>query len=1151
MGLPPNATTEGDNTAVNALESTLRTAFPDTYEFEQDSVSLASKLGVESASGEDTERDTKSSIAAVEFEATGDTRNDWQTGLTPFEEFTEDDETRPPLAAITEILATASVPVVFQVLLRPKPDWTTDAGLWRRKLMTGRDSFVGKLVEEVFVPAETRHKSKDTRREADLPEYTRRRLDGIDRRDTRHSFDVNVRAVAVTPDDPFAATQTVEALGTALTPIDGPDYRLGAKTHSASGTHSTAATDLLDALLTAEFHDDPTGLRTRLPGGGTTSPAIVADPTELPSFCLLGGRHLTGNAKRAFDITPGERTALVPPSDSILVPYDTSGFTLGTLLTQDNSSTDQFITLPPALQSLHLAIFGKTGSGKTVLNTTGILDNHAATAGPSIIIDGKGDGMPVEYLRAHYKRYGSLESISSFDCATVLPALSFFNIRPQLAAGFDRSSAAQNVADHYIDILVGIMGRERFERAVRSPDIIRYLVKALFDPVHGSDAYSHSDLHQAAKRMAETQEIPQVTDEALADLLGGVVANKQRSFDEIMQGVLNRIEKIPIDTRLGELFDHVPTSATVSTNELETEPLEPAFDFFDVLNENAIVILDTSGLRPASKTALTLVLLSNLWTGLQRRKRLQTTRGRRTEMTSNLPLVNLYIEEAAQVASSGLMSELLALSRGFGLSVTLSMQFPAQVRAADTEAYAEILNNVSTIVTGNVAVDTDLERRLATDEMPPSEVGNRLRALHRGQWLTSLPAPFGKPEPRPFVLESAPLPPGHPEGANPLTETEVLGFDSLVAAAADRTRIESGIDMKTVDIGYNRIQEGEPTEESSREDRIDETSAPVTSTLPYTKRLPMCIRYDPDIHGLVCTGCESRYPATTAGVRHSIECCSSISMVDRDDIPICEIDLMLTAREREESAYSDRQLCFLQAVYSAHQGDFDPLAYDICWDSMLRLQEYVGIESDAIQQLLDDGLLSHDCDHPYRLYTVTAEGRSEIQVAYREGIGYGHGVGDLGESTLHRVMVQTGIEYVESMYVDNPDSAVVSVVPYYQLDDGHRLDVAGLNETGEIRVAVEAERVNHDVRRAVPEDYDKMAAFDPEDAIWIVRNRESAHDVLHALNNPPIGDPRVEREYSRSSPPSAFRLDAPGCTQIHTLRYIRDTALELTPPGTE
>jgi hypothetical protein len=93
---------------------------------------------------------------------------------------------------------------------------------------------------------------------------------------------------------------------------------------------------------------------------------------------------------------------------------------------------------------------------------------------------------------------------------------------------------------------------------------------------------------------------------------------------------------------------------------------------------------------------------------------------------------------------------------------------------------------------------------------------------------------------------------------------------------------------------------------------------------------------------------------------------------------------------------------------------------------------------------------------------------------------------------------------------------------------------------GEVVVALEAERINHDVNEAVPADFDKMAACDPEEAIWVVPIIADAHDVLAALNDPPDGNPRVEKTYSRTVPPQKFRIDTPGCTAIYPLERLRD-----------
>jgi len=1134
--------------AVDELERILRGVFPNSYEFDRVEWHADQLMPSEERADEDDSDAT--SVAGVEFQGRTDRRRDWQTQLTPFEEFTsydEDDHARVPLTAVVETMAERDLPLVYQALLRPKPDWTDDLEDRRLDIEMNIDTLGGQLANAVFGSPDDS--------EPTLSASDEERLAELEDKDARCSFEVNARAVAIargnTPDshseDP---TRAVRELTSAFSDVSRTSYKIDATVHTGSDGAA-----VFDTIRERKFRPpNYERLATKVPGTTNTSRGIVADATEAPNFCLLDGAALTTAGTRALSPSRGEQTALPRPTKKELAQYRTSGLTLGQPLSQDDTPTDP-IALPPELQPLHVAWFGKTGSGKSTGLTTGMLDNHAATNGASILIEPKGDGMPIEYLRAHYAKYGNLDNVYYFDCAETLPALSFFDIRPQLEAGIDRATAVQNTVDHYIELLIGIMGQDRFERAVRSPDIIRYLVKAMFDPVHGSDAFSHRDLQQKATQMAETRDAPPVTDDDLKVMLGGVVTNSKRSFDELMQGVMNRIEKVPLDDRLAHLFNHVPQNTRgehTEGNADDTAP-DPEFDFFDVLDEEAVVIFDTSGLRTESRRALTLVLLSNLWTALRRRQRLHTKERATSEddATTDLPLVNLYVEEAAEVAASGLMTDLLAKSRGFNLSVTLAMQFPAQVRNTDTEAYAEILNNISTIITGNVAVDADLEKRLATEDVPPSEVGNRLRALRRGQWFASLPAGFQDREPRPFLLLSAPLPPGHPEGDSPLTETQSLAFEALLDSIKDRTRLDYGLDFLADGQAQSRPSTTvQATESEDNSTATETTTTRVDSALPYTKRLPTCIQYNEDAHAIVCTGCESRHDPSPAGVKRGIKCCSSLDRVDRDKIPICDVNLTLSPQEREESEYSDRQLAFLQVVYAAHQGEYDPeWEYDICWDSMLRLQEYVGIESEAVDELVEDELLRTDCDHPHRLYTVTADGRNEIQAAHREGIAYGHGVGDLGESSLHRVMVEIGRQYVEAAYVNDSDSDVVEVVPYYELDDGHRLDVAGLDADGTVRAIVEAERANHDILRAVPEDYDKMASLDPEDAIWIVKNRDAAHDVLEALNDPPTGDRRVEKEYSRSSPPRAFQLDAPGCSGIHTLGYVRGSLLDAEPPS--
>jgi len=681
------------------------------------------------------------------------------------------------------------------------------------------------------------------------------------------------------------------------------------------------------------------------------------------------------------------------------------------------------------------------------------------------------------------------------------------------------------------------MGRDRFEQAVRSPDIIRYIVKAMFDPVSGEEAFSHREFHGALQEMHDRNSAPPVSDGDLERMLAGVVTNRARTFDEIMKGVVNRIEKVPVNPRLARIFNHVPA--------LEDED-EPHFDLYDYLDEDVVIIFDMGGLRSESQRALTLLIISNLWSALKRRARDDAE-----DEDGERPLVNCYLEEAAGIADSSLLSELLSQSRSFGCSVTLAMQFPAQLRERSERAYQEVLNNVSTIVTGNVAVDEKLTRRLATDEMPARDVSNRLRALRRGEWMVSLPAPFGSDEPQPFVVRSCAPPRGHPASQSPPRRD---GFEQSVTDC--RQRVEETVGLRLIE--PNTVDNEDQEEDEPR--RVD-------SALPYTNRLPETVRYDAETHALFCRECESRYDPDGTGMRRAIECCAILEEVDRADVPICEVNLKLTPDEREVTEFSDTQLMFVQAVYNAQQLRCDPLEYDLLYDSMIRLQEYLDIDSEAVTDLVDAKLLKHDTDRPHRLYSVTPSGRGLIGEHYRKGVDYGHGKGDLDETSQHVLAVEVGRQYLVIYYQENPDSPVVEVIPYFELDeregtvvsagsamggddeeladevseyDRHRIDVVGLDEEGRIRVTLEAERVNHDLRRAVPEDFDKMAACDPDEAIWITMSHSEAHRVLGALNDPLEGEPRVEKTYAESTPASQFRIDTAGCTGMYTVEQVRD-----------
>jgi DNA helicase HerA-like ATPase len=1053
-------------------------------------------------------------IAVAELQGAGSRHDDWQTRLrpptlsdAPEQHDTARVEDAPGLAlgSVVEGLLDANDRVVYQALIRPKPDWGVEAEDRVWKLEHNEDTLGQVLFKTLFGPTddidETESTTTPAHEKGDTGSRPGTRIDSILAKSAEHSFEVNARILATGPD----AEATAEDLATSFAAIGGDFYDVKSTIHTGE-----TARRVVDAIERAEFREEGwvrSLIRRKVPLSSNRAPCIVADTRTVGHFCLLDGSRCSKRTARALGTLPEERTGLALPEEDILTNYDGEGLPLGHPLRMDGQPADRTVSLPPALQPLHVAWFGKTGAGKSTAIINGIGENYVATDGADILIDRKGDGMPEDYLKTHYAEHGDLDDVYYFDCSDTVPALSFFDIRPQLQAGISRTSAVQNVVDHYIELLRGVMGTDRFDQAVRSPDIIRYLVKALFDPVHGSDTFTHRDLQAAVEQLRTTRQPPQVSDPELEAMLEGVIANNERSFSELMQGVANRIEKIPLDDRLGRLFNHVDDDG------------EPAFDFYDVLDEDAVVIFDLGGLREGSEQVITLVLLSNLWTALKRREETGT---------GDPPLVNLYLEEAGSIAATDLLSDLLAQSRSFGLSITLAMQFPAQLRQADADAYAEVLNNVSTIVTGNVPVDDRLATRFATAEMPPEEVGNRLRALERGQWFVTLPAPFGEPEPQPFLLESLSLPPGDPDGPEPLSRAEATGFDAVFTAVEEETRQQHGLEVEA--------------ESPETEPEMTETLAQIDSTLPFADRLPNPVRYDAERNIIRCDTCDARYGVSIDGMLDAINCCHDSETVDPADVPICELQVKLSEAERAAIDYRDDQLAFLQAVYDATQRRLDPeWEFDLCWDSMTLLEEYLGLDDAAIDELVDDGLLRDEGNTPHKLYTVTPAGRDLLQERHREGVAHGDGEGDLSESSLHALMVDTVARWMDRTFVEGADSDAVETVTYHEPgDDGTRLDAAAVDEDGNVVVAAEAERSTNDLRTGAPADYDAMAACDPEESIWLVEHGDVGHEVLAALNDPAEGEPRVEKTYSDTSPVQRWNIDTDGMTEVMTLGGVRN-----------
>lgn len=1127
----------GGDIDTRTLERALRNCFPTEYELTRTTTTLTEQLTPDATSDEPIPAGATPladrPVAGLDVRACEDRKGDWQTRLQPLERFAEDDRADWPLTDVVEALADSDIPVVFQTLIEPKEDWTWEADATIEEYHWPQRSIVAEWLMELF-GADLDYERRDRE---DVPRTYRERIEEIEAVNTRQSFDINVRAVAF-GDETIPPERTLDQLSGAFSEVGRTTYQLRTDVYSADSSDATA---LLDAIATRTVKGFTRGRRLErsldisIPLTSHVQPRIVADPTTAGNFCLLGGADLPEAAQRAIGTRPGERTGQPLPPKQVLDRYRKPGYALGIPQTGDRGRTPEPIGLPPTLQRRHMLIVGQTGSGKSILGVNGLLTNHAANDGATVIIESKDGQMAEDYLRAHYATYGTLEDVYRFDAAELVPAEPFFDVTRQQESGYSRSQAVEDVADHLEELVRTVMGKEAFDSAIRSPRVIEAVTKALFDPVHGADQFSLATLQQRLARFAETGLEPPVVTENLARELQRMLRNTDDTFTEVMAGAAARVGEVALDSRVAPLFDYVPGEDGPG----DAEP----FDWRRRLDEDCVIVLDTSDLRKEPQRIVTLVVLSHLWTALQRREYERQQHG----AVGDPPLVNVHIEEAADIATSDLFAELLKKGRSFGVALTLSLQYPQQLREANPAVYENALNNVGTVVSGRVEDDDALARRFATDDMPPAAVANRLRGLAPGEWLVSLPAEYGVDPPRPFQITSLPLPPGHPDGSQPLTEAQQTTIEAAREALSARSR-RFGIDVtRTRVIGgiQETSDEAAETAPSSPEDEPPAGPTPVDSTLPFTKRLPRGVEYHPPSGSVRCTTCGARHGRTLERVLEAAACHRDESdPIDRANVPTVHVGLTLSPGDRAAIPYSDRQLVFLQVVYNAHQGRYDnEWEYDIVHDSMRPFRADAGLADGEFEELVADGLLSIDTRNPQTYYTVTAAGRELIDAAHRDGIAHGDGVGDLSESSFHRAMVQAMRRGFESQFVADPDHPGTAVETYHPVADG-RLDVAVLDADGSVVVAAEAERSNNDTLRAVPADFDKMAACEPEQAIWMVAGRSQGHEVIRALHSPGDGEPRVEKTYSESSPLSKVTIDEPGLTDIYTFGTFRKRFLK-------
>ena len=722
----------------------------------------------------------------VQWYGSSERKRDWMTTLKSFAnqdpDPTEFDTDQPPIATLIDHLTELESPIAFQVVWQRKSEWVADAELRIEDLRDGRDTFAQRYIGPLFEVGDV--DSADHERH--LGSEARNRIDRIEAKHPKRTFTVNARAVALPTDgeaDERVETQ-LDQLAQSLNALDGPFYQLEGKRLRSKGvlsrTKQKHARAVLEKVLDAEL----------VTGRGKSRPDLVLNGDELANIAIVpSSQDLTVEGSRGTRSEQRSRNPLPRPHPDLMEQFR-EGMAIGYALDENGKPETEPVRIPPSLLSTHYVRAATTGGGKSKSLENDLLSLYDQTDGPVILIDAKGDGLCENYMRAHAHQFGMddlEENVLHFPIPDVLPGFAFFNIERQLDNGVRRVDAAQNKADHYEEILKMVMDTELYERAVVAPNLIKYLIKMLYDEEYGRENgryresvnyFAHDQLEHLVDQLRragppEPDEgaIPRSSNPQVRRQIDRQLQKDSNNFLAVMGGVSNRLDYISQDEHLRRVFNNTT----------------PKFDFRDVLDEQQVILFDLSGLRDESAKVMTGVVLTELYNALRER-------GDDLQEKPDDYVVNLIIDEASSLAISEVMNTLLEKGRSFRLSVGLSLQFPEQLEVkGDRGFYLNVLNDVGSPIIGKIAVDDEIAKVMAHEDMDPTEFTNRIRSLPRGEWIVRLPSPtFGETGPEPFSLAPLPIPAGHPESDVPLTTPEENEFQDTLERIHDRAATEYG-----------------------------------------------------------------------------------------------------------------------------------------------------------------------------------------------------------------------------------------------------------------------------------------------------------------------------------------------------------------------
>ena len=818
---------------LKGLKSELVAAFPDSYDIYEVSASLRAELTpTEYPAGDEDQNpldavtgtpeqysddlpDTvddptiddfdDSTLKSIRWYGIEDRRGDWMTTLKEFEEQIDEDEenVRAPLSSAIENLSQIDVPIALQVLWARRDPWERKAERRKNNIRTKHDGVSQTIATETLdrLGGYSREERRERHRGGDVTSVgesasdheketgtsVRSRSALIDRKDPNRSFIANIRATALIPDKfPNGIEEKVEedltALSNAFNLVDGPFYRLEGKLVDKSMFHGGSSRDVFEKIINREI--SRTAIRTK-------RPQIILSADELANFVAIPSlQALTREGARG---TRGEgkyRTPLELPDPDKLDQFMGEGVELTHPLDQRRQTYDKPVRVPFNSLNEHFTIAAQTGGGKSKLTQSILRSLAAETQGPNIVFNPKDDYMLENYMRIHYDEFGSLDDILYFDVGETLPCIPFFDIRPMLAAGKSRADAIEIKKRQFKDIMVQAMGESRYDQAFVGVTILNLLIEALFDPIHGDDAFRLHDLRESLNLISDEGRIPDLSPQFqhVEDELTRYYDQSDHAEDSF-EAAENRLAVIANQHNLRKFFNQLP--------EWDDERgcyADDGFHFQELLDTDKTILFDIGSLHKETQRVVVTVILNNIWDAVQFK---QNERGAYDTTPENYS-INPIIDEAADLASTPIVTEeFIPQGRGYDVGLGLIEQFPDQIGEShqvesqdENRAYRELLTNVHTMLIGNIAITERQAELFAHEGIDKNEVRKRISDMAPGHWYTVLPSKeyFENP-PKPFYSQSPSIPSGHPESDDSLSEHQERQFrDGALKEVIQRTK---------------------------------------------------------------------------------------------------------------------------------------------------------------------------------------------------------------------------------------------------------------------------------------------------------------------------------------------------------------------------